>query len=108
MIITYAAVMLASTLFAGFLWVSYKEPILKLNLGIWISVCAGFCAQGFFHNADALGFTAYSFNLISVFYIVKACSHGLSVRFSGKETLSILLAGLLGSFILIQIGRAHV
>jgi signal transduction histidine kinase len=108
LIISYATVLAISSAFAGYLWFTYKHELLKLTFFIWVSVIAGFFAQGFFNTLDLSGFLAYSTNITTVILLLLLSDRTTKERVLPIKWLVLTTAiGLILSLVLFSFNLSY-
>lgn len=95
----YGFILLLSSIFTFFLYLSYKEQLLKHLLFFWISGLVSFILQGAFNNTNVSGFLAFATHALSIFLLLKIY-YGLSERKLPIRLYSAILAlGLFASLV---------
>ena len=92
-VLTAAGILTISTLFAGFLFYTYREPLLKYFLWLWIGAIVGFAAQGIFNNLGLTGFLAFATNAFGVCCLLMIHEKAASVKLPWKIYLPLMTLG---------------
>lgn len=94
LVVVYGCILMISSLFGGLLWFAYKDDLLKVSFGIWISVVVGFVSQGVFNNLNLSGFLAYSTNIFTIILLLVLSDKTSRTTLPVKLLSLIVLAGL--------------
>lgn len=100
----YGFILLLSAVFTFFLFLAYKEHLLKLLLYFWLSGLVSFVAQGALNSADAFGFLAFATHALSIFFLLKIYYVLSGLKLPVQKYGLILMLGLVSSLIGFSLG----
>ncbi|MBL7546022.1 MAG: HAMP domain-containing histidine kinase [Bdellovibrionaceae bacterium] len=95
----YGFILLMSSVFTFFLYMAYREKLLKSLLYFWLSGILCFVMQGVFSQPNEIGFLAFTTNTLSLFLLLKIYHALFETQLSSK-----IYFGLTGAGAVISLG----